>query len=134
MVFASGISEDDLRNITEERFDELISRIEPVNAYEVVIGGVTVGAAAALWPFVVAFLRGYISQEQLQRVFEHVLGQAGVILAGRVVYGVVFGPIFAWYLLARGVQGIVVMVEPDQKVYIEYIARPPSVESIATTA
>ncbi len=34
------------------------------------------------------------------------MGEAGVALAARVSYAVVLGPVFAWYLLARGVIGL----------------------------
>ncbi len=34
------------------------------------------------------------------------MGEAGVALAARVSYAVVLGPVFAWYLLARGVMGL----------------------------
>jgi len=121
MVFGGGISGEKLTDITEENLDEMISRIEPINEYQVVIGGTTIGSAAALWPFVMAYLRGRITQEQLEKVFKHILGQVGVKLTSRVVYATVFGPLFAWYLLARGVKGLVVMAEPDQKTYIEFV-------------
>ena len=35
-----------------------------------------------------------------------VLGDQGAMLAGRVAMAAVFGPIYAWYLLARGVVGM----------------------------
>jgi hypothetical protein len=108
-VLGSGISDEHLSDITESNVEELIGQIEPLNQYQVVIGGVTVGSAAALWPFVMAYLRKKITQDQLQEVFGRVLGQSGVMLTSRVVYATVFGPLFAWYLLARGVKGLVVM-------------------------
>jgi len=52
------------------------------------------------------YLRGRISDEQLGAAFTKVLGDAGVALAARVSYAVVLGPVFAWYLLARGVMGL----------------------------
>jgi hypothetical protein len=123
MVFGSGITNEELQDLTEEKLDELINRIEVVNEQQVVIGGVTVGSAAALWPFVMAFLRGRITQDQLERVFKHVLGETGVKLASRVVYGAVFGALFAWYLLARGINGLVVMAEPNKKTHIEFVPK-----------
>jgi hypothetical protein len=123
MVFGSGITNEELQDLTEEKLDELINRIEVVNEQQVVIGGVTVGSVAALWPFVMAFLRGRITQDQLERVFKHVLGETGVKLASRVVYGAVFGALFAWYLLARGINGLVVMAEPNKKTHIEFVPK-----------
>ena len=119
-VFGSGISNEELTNITEENMDQLLAMMEPINQHQVVVGGVTVGTAAALWPFVMAYLRGNISRENLDRGFQHVLGEAGVSLASRLTYATIFGPLFAWYLLARGVKGIVVMAEPSRTVLIEY--------------
>jgi len=81
---------------------------------------VIVGMAAALWPFVIAYMRGKISKERLNQVFEHVMGSAGVSLASRLSWATLLGPIFAWYLLARGVKGLVVMAEPSKSTLIGY--------------
>ena len=56
-------------------------------------------------------------------VFKHVLGEAGVKLVSRVVYAFVFGPLFAWWLLARGIKGLVTMAEPTNKILIELKSR-----------
>jgi hypothetical protein len=114
-VFGSGVNHENLHNITQENFDKIISSIEPVDAHQVMIGSVTVGTGAALWPFGMAYLRGRITRDQLEEVFEHVLGKAGVALASRLVYATVFGPLFVWYMLARGVKGIVQKTEPEGK-------------------
>jgi hypothetical protein len=120
-VFGSGISNEELSNITEENIERLIDSIEPVNQYEVVFGGVAVGTTAILWPFVMAYLRGKIPAHELEKVFKHVLGEAGVTLASRLTYATIFGPLFAWYLLARGVKGMVEMVDPSKTLYVEYV-------------
>ena len=119
-VFGSGVLNEDLDSITKENYEKLIEEIEPINQYEVVIGGVTMGTAAALWPFVIAYLRKKIDRSQLEMVFEKVLGEAGIKLASRLTYAFVFGPLFAWWLLARGVKGIVEMVEPSRIKFIEF--------------
>jgi len=49
------------------------------------------------------------------------LGESGVALASRLSYAIVFGPLFAWYLLARGVKGIVTMVEPENTIRLEFM-------------
>ena len=67
---------------------------------------VAAGALATLWPFTLAYLRGRISDEQLGAAFTRVLGDSGVALAARVSYALVLGPVFVWYLLARGVLGL----------------------------
>jgi len=41
--------------------------------------------------------------EQLEEALEKGLGDSGVSLASRLGYGVILGPVFAWYLLAKGV-------------------------------
>jgi hypothetical protein len=119
MVFGSGLLNEELHDITEKNIDELLSKIEPLNEHQVVIGGVVVGAVAALWPFVVAYLRDRISKNKLEKVFEHTLGKSGVAFASRLSYATVFGPLFAWYLLARGVKGVVAMAEPERTINLE---------------
>ena len=121
MVFDSGLLNKELHDITEKNIDELVDGIKPLNENQVVIGGVVVGTVAALWPFVIAYLRGRISKDTLEKVFEHTLGESGVALASRLSYAIVFGPLFAWYLLARGVKGIVTMVEPENTIHIEFM-------------
>ena len=120
-VFGSSILHEDLDNITNERLDELLQDITPLNAHEVVVGGVTMGMMSALWPFTMAYLRKKITREQLTTVFEHVLGESGVQLVSRISYATLFGPLFAWYMLARGVKGIMVMVEPKSVRYVEFV-------------
>jgi len=120
-VFSSGILHDELESITEERFNELVNAIE-VNANQVVIGGVAVGTVTALWPFTIAYLRNKISYQQLELVYEKILGDAGVKLVSRISYAVVLGPLFAWYLLARGIKGLLTNIEESKKAqYIEFL-------------
>jgi hypothetical protein len=56
----------------------------------------------SLWPFVAAFLRQRIDRQQLQAACMAVLPDAGEKLASRIGYATVLGPVFAWWLLARG--------------------------------
>ena len=99
----------DLDEITDEKLQILISQMEPINVKEVVVAGITMSTFAALWPFVMAYLRGRISREQLELVFFQVMGDSGIKLVSRLSWAVVLGPMFAWWLLARGVGGIVDM-------------------------
>ena len=103
MVFGSGIKHDELQEITEDRMDELLGSIHQVDATHVVIGGVTVGTLAAVWPFTVAYMRKRISYESYEQALVKILGDSGVKLASRLAYAALLGPVFAWYLLARGV-------------------------------
>lgn len=112
-VFGSGFTNKDLDEITDEKLQILISQMEPINTKEVVVGGITMSTFAALWPFVMAYLRGRISKEQLELVFFQVMGDSGVKLVSRLSWAVVLGPMFAWWLLARGVGGIVDMASSD---------------------
>lgn len=119
-VFGSSFLHEDIDIITKERFQELISTIQPISAQQVVVGGVTMGMMSALWPFVMAYLRKKITREQLKDVFQHALGESGVMLVSRLSYATIFGPLFAWYLLARGVKGLVVMAESNIVRHIEF--------------
>ena len=112
-VFGSGFTNKDLDGITDEKLQILISQMEPINAKEVVMGGITMSTFAALWPFVMAYLRGRISREQLELVFFQVMGDSGVKLVSRLSWAVVLGPMFAWWLLARGVGSMVDMAAPN---------------------
>jgi hypothetical protein len=49
-VFGSGFSHEDLDGITNERFEELVEKIKPVDAQHVAVGGVTISMMAARWP------------------------------------------------------------------------------------
>ena len=119
-VFGGDMTNARLESMTEENIDKLLESIQPKSTNEIIIGGVTVGALTALWPFTMAYLRKKISKESLTKAFEHIIGVSGVALASRVCWGTLFGPIFAWYLLARGVQGITELIEPSKRYKIEY--------------
>ena len=103
MVMFDGISDSDLKQVTEENFEKLSGLLEKASVGEVVTAGVSAKAIASLYPFMMAYLRKRITQEQLNEAFEKVLGKAGVELASRLAWGFIFGTVFAWYLLARGV-------------------------------
>jgi hypothetical protein len=120
MVFGSGITHDELHTVTQENFDRLVNSIE-VNANEVVIGGVTIGTIAALWPFTIAYLRKKITYDQLEIVYGNILGESGVKLVSRISYGTIIGPLFAWYLLARGIKGVAQILEPGEINLLEYL-------------
>ena len=45
------------------------------------------------------------------------------MLVSRISYATIFGPLFAWYLLARGVKGMVKIVEPERQYMIELLPR-----------
>jgi hypothetical protein len=116
-VDGSHFSNAELNNITESNFEELLDRIAPVQADQVAATGVAGKTITILWPFVIAYLRHRISYDQLEKAFKRVMGEAGVALAARVSYAMILGPIFAWYLLARGLMGLTrAASEPSQEV------------------
>lgn len=99
----SQFSDNELEKVTEDNFEALVSQLEPIESSEIVTGGVSAKALGMLWPFVIAYIRKQIKQEQLEAALVKVLGESGVSLASRLAYAIIFGPIFAWYLLARSV-------------------------------
>jgi hypothetical protein len=105
-VWGATLSNEELTQITSENFEELLSRLTNVDVAASAASGVATGGMLSLWPFVVAFLRGRITHEQLEQACTRVAGEAGIALAARLSYALLFGPMFAWYLLARGVMGL----------------------------
>ena len=112
-VYGSGFTNTDLDDITDENLKNLISQMEPINTKEVVMGGVTMSTFAALWPYVMAYLRKRLTQDQLEKVFFQVMGDSGIRLVSRLASAAILGPIFAWWLLAKGVGAIVDMASPE---------------------
>jgi len=102
-VDTSHFSDNEIETVTEENFERLVSQLEPLNTSEIVSGGVMAKAIGQLWPFVIAYIRKRISYENLEDAMVRVLGETGKSLASRIGYGILLGPVFAWYLLARGV-------------------------------
>ena len=123
MVYESGFNYEKLQNITEERMDELLHSIGQVDASHVIIGGVTIGIFAAIWPFTVAYMRKKITYDSYEKALVKIVGDSGVMLASRMGYAVLLGPIFAWYLLARGVDLAVIKATETyniKKVVVHY--------------
>jgi hypothetical protein len=105
-VSAAALSNEDLTEVTKDNFDSLLGRLTPWDVAQGASAGVAVGASLGLWPFVLAFMRGRITQDQLEQACVRVVGESGVALASRLAYALVLGPVFAWYLLARGAMAI----------------------------
>lgn len=103
----------ELEEVTQENFDALFSRLDHISAAG--MGGASAGsgALAALWPFTVAYLRKRISKEQLNLAYDKVLGDAGVALGSRIGWGLVLGPVFAWFILAKGVMQLAKTQMPE---------------------
>lgn len=105
-VTGATLGGEELTQITHENFERMLAQVTSFDVAEGAASGVAVGATIGLWPFVVAFLNKRISQEQLEQACVRALGESGVALAARVSYALLLGPVFAWYLLARGVMSL----------------------------
>ena len=113
-VIGSGFTHKDLQNITEENIDKLINQIEPLNATEIVFNGQVVGTFAVLWPITMAFVRKRITKDQYSEAAIAALGQNGKVMAARVIAAVAMGPVYAWFLLANGLNGLVDLVWEEE--------------------
>ncbi len=111
-VMNSGVLHENLQDITKENIDKLLGQIQ-VNEQEVILWGVQIGFMAALWPFVIAYFKNKIDSDDLEKAFLHMLGDSGVALASRVTYGLIFGSLFAWYLLAKGIYLITQSIDTE---------------------
>jgi hypothetical protein len=102
--------------------EEFMSSLTAASDRSQAVLGVAAGTAAAtviqLWPITVAHLRGRISREDLDAAYIRILGKQGVKLAGRVALAGVLGPIYAWYLLARGVMKITPEYDEDTEIFL----------------
>ena len=99
----SQFSDSEIETVTEDNFESLVRQLKPIESSEIIAGGVSAKAIGMLWPFVMAYIRKRISQNKLEEALVKVLGESGVSLASRLAYAIIFGPVFAWYLLARSV-------------------------------
>ena len=112
LVDYTDISDTELEEITKDNFERLVEDLEPISAVKVAAAGVISKTIASVFPFVMAYIRKKITQEQLKRALTKVLGDSGVSLASRLSFAVILGPVFAWYLLARSV---LLMVKSAQR-------------------
>lgn len=113
-VTGATVGNEELTRITHDNFERMLTQLTSFDVVAGAVSGVAVGATISLWPFVVAFLSNRISQEQLEKACVRALGDSGVALAARVSYALLLGPIFAWYLLARGVMGLTRAAQQEQ--------------------
>ena len=129
MIMDSGFSNEELQQVTEQNFETMLSRLTTFDAMAAAGTGVSVAALLSLWPFVIAYLNKRIGQGELQQACEKVAGDSGVALASRLSYALLLGPIFAWYLLARGVLGVTKYAEQTKASYrVSYVDRAPIID------
>lgn len=132
-VFGSGIAHKDLEQQVNEQMQALVG--EKITLPEVT--GVAAGAGAlALYPLLIAYIKGAIPKEYLEEEFKRVLGDTGIRLSIYISCLTVLGPIFAWWLLAKGVFSIASAggrespekeppKEPPQRRLLEFIPQEP---------
>ena len=99
---SSGITNEEVTQVTRGNFEVLLEDVGEINGVGVAAAG-TGASLVTLWPFVIARLRDRIDNEQLETVCKKVLPDTGHMLVSRLSHAVVFGPVFAWWLLARSV-------------------------------
>lgn len=101
MVMPSGILHAEVVDVTTENYEELLWQLP---SHEATIGGgLTLAAFVSLYPFAVAWRKGAIDKEQFLRALSRVTGSTTNALASRLAFSVALGPVFGWYLMARGV-------------------------------
>ena len=104
MLIASDFKNSDLKDITEANFDELINNSKTFSNVAGVTAtgaGVSLAATLSLWPFGVAFNRKKISKEKLIKACKIIFPKAGGELVKRIFFMATFGPIYAWYVIAK---------------------------------
>ena len=130
MVTTTDISHEKLSQDVQSLFDD-VTKVGSVTAERLlVVEGVTAGTAAAslvhLWPYAIAYLRGKISKEELEKNFISILGEQGKELASRVALAAVLGPIYVWYLLAKAVMGLGPNDHEQNEICVKRISFSPS--------
>lgn len=106
-VSAGPFSDREMTQVTQDNFEVLLNGLSRLD----VASGVATASALSLWPFVIAYMRRCINQDQLERASVVLLGNAGKTLASRLAWAVALGPVFAWVLLARGTTSAMVAVQ-----------------------
>ena len=130
MVFVTDVSDAELEATTEYLFDEMMEENSTAWSHYDAATGVGVGTTgamiASLWPFVAAHLRGKISRDQLMEAFQRAMGETGRDLAVRIAIGAALGPVYVWYLLAKGVMQLTPNVSeaPNKPIFLEYVGQP----------
>ena len=104
-VMTTELSEVELEEYVTETLDGL--RMGNSNVVEGIGAGTAGAFTARMWPFAVAYIRGIIDRDELVFFLQKMMGETGVVLAGRIAFGAVLGPVYVWYLLAKGVIQVV---------------------------
>lgn len=137
MVMPSGILHAEVVDVTTENYEELLWQLP---SHETAIGGgLTLAAFVSLYPFAVAWRKGSIDKEQFLRALQRVTGSTANALASRLAFSVALGPVFGWYLMARGVglltQGAERLAsEGEERSVVRYVWVPGGGEGLGSKA
>lgn len=125
-VHATGISHAELVDVTDENFDELLWQLP--SQEDIIAGGLTASAFVRLYPFLVAYARGRIGRKQLETAVFRVTGQTARATVSRLLFAAALGPVFGWYLLARGAITVsdAAHAVPEVRPRVVYRPRPRS--------
>ena len=103
-VFGTDISNEALEETIKNNLDELLENIHPIDESRVIISGVTVSTAILVWPLLIAYYKNKITYKQFKKAIIKIFGKQGIKIASILTYGLIFGPLFAWYLLAKNIK------------------------------
>jgi hypothetical protein len=112
-VSASGVSLEDLNEVTGDNFEELLDQQPSMNVrvVEGVLAGSAISATVAIWPYFVAWKRGKITEEQFRAAGVRIFGESVGRALPRVCGGIVLGSVFGWYRLAIAVYKLTIKVQ-----------------------
>jgi hypothetical protein len=112
-ISAFDMNHSELHQNTEEFLASLTAASDRSQAMLGVAAGTAAASIIQLWPLIIARLRDRITQDQLEEAFVELLGEQGKKLAVRVALAGILGPIYAWYLLAKGVMNLTPEVDEE---------------------
>ncbi|MCY4263026.1 MAG: hypothetical protein OXC97_06940 [Candidatus Dadabacteria bacterium] len=116
-ISTPGWSEQELEDTARERIEELAAKSQKSyshldTAENLAVAGVGI-QVILLWPHVLRYMRRESTQEDLTETLQKELGAGGARIAKRVILGAAVGPLYVWWLLARGVMELVPKADKD---------------------
>lgn len=116
-ISTPGWSDQELEDTARERIEELAAKSQKSyshfdTAENLAVAGVGI-QIILLWPHVLRYMKGESTREGLTEVLQGELGAGGLRIANRVVLGAAIGPLYVWWLLARGIMELVPKADED---------------------
>lgn len=114
-VTTSDWSDEELERIARGNWDNLAR--EAAGLWDTTVnatGSSVCVRLALLCPMVVQYLREKMSGNKLEKRLYEEMGDAGVLLDKRVTLSAALGPVYVWYLLARGILKLIPDPEKDK--------------------